>query len=227
MMYCTLVPASVKARRERRSRGSLSRDQVVEAALDLADAEGVGALSMPALAHRLECGVMTIYGYVDGKDDLLDAIAQRGLRDMRLPRPLPRDPEAILVAWGRALRAKLLEHPSLPAIFLSRAVIGPDIFRGVEALLDGLAGVGMPPAEGVRAVYAVLVHATGFVAWEVPRTVRQSQAAYARSWRRAFSGLSPGDFPLVAEALDGLPHVAGEEQFELGLLALASGLVRP
>src|ERR1051326_9019495 len=134
----------------RRPRGSLTRQQVVEAALALADHDGLEALSMPNLAQRLECGVMTIYGYIDSKEDLLDAIAQRGLRDLRLPRPLPSTAREILVAWGRALRLNLIAHPSLPVIFLSRAVIGPGILRGLESLLGPLARCGMPPAAGVH-----------------------------------------------------------------------------
>ena len=82
--------ASVKSHRKRRSRGSLTREQVVEAALALADRDGLEALTMPNLATRLECGVMTIYGYIDSKEDLLDAIAQRGLRDLKQTDPTPR-----------------------------------------------------------------------------------------------------------------------------------------
>src|SRR5690349_14651572 len=108
----------VKTPRKRRPRGSLTREQVVDAALALADSEGLDALTMPMLARRLKCGVMTLYGYVNSKEDLLDAIAQRGLRDLQLPRPLPADAMAILLAWGRALRLNLIEHPSLPMIFL-------------------------------------------------------------------------------------------------------------
>ena len=85
----------------------------------------------------------------------------------------------------------------------------------------------MPPAMGVHAIYAVLTYATGFVAWEIPRTRRQPGAAYASSWRREFASLPPEAFPLVGGILDELPLVAGEEQFELGLAALAAGLTGP
>jgi TetR/AcrR family transcriptional regulator, tetracycline repressor protein len=197
---------------------------VVEAALALADDEGLEALTMPTLARRLQCGVMTIYGYVDRKEDLLDAIAQRGMRDLQLPRPLPADAEAILLAWGRALRSNLIEHPSLPMIFLSRAVIGPGILRGLEALLGQLAKVGMPPAEGVHAVYAVLIYATGFVAWEMPRTRHEPQATQAARWRQQIAHLPPADLPLVSGVVDQLPEIASEQQFELGLVALTAGL---
>ncbi|GAP59756.1 MULTISPECIES: TetR/AcrR family transcriptional regulator [Arthrobacter] len=214
----------VKTPRKRRPRGSLTREQVVEAALTLADEEGLEALTMPMLARRLNCGVMTTYGYVNGKEDLLDAIAQRGLRDLHLPHPLPDDVGAILHAWGRALRLNLIEHPSLPMIFLSRAVIGPGFLHGLEALLGPLARAGMPPAQGVHAVYAVLTYATGFVAWEIPRTHRQQQATYAASWRREVAKLPPAEVPFLAGILDELPEVAGKKQFELGLAALTAGL---
>ena len=215
----------VKSRPARRPRGSLSREQVVEAALQLADQEGLEALSMLTLARRLECGVMTIYGYIDNKEDLLDAIALRGLADVRLPRPLPGEPRAVLMAWGRALRQTLLEHPSLPMIFLSQAVIGPGIFQGIEALLGALTRARIPATFGVHAIYAIVTYSAGFVAWELPRTRRQPESAYAAAWRREFAGLRQDDFPLTASVLNELPLLAGEQQFEIGLTALVDGLV--
>lgn len=222
--YHTPVEARGTPPRRRRPRGSLTRDQVVDAGLALADEDGLEALSMQNLAGRLGCGVMTIYGYITDKDDLLDAIAQAGLRDLRLPRPLPVTSKGVLVAWGRALRTTLLAHPSLPMIFLARTVIGPGIFRGVEALLGRLTAAGMPAGAGAHAVYAVLTYTTGFVAWEIPRTRRQSQTSYADQWRQRLASLPPAAFPLSGGVLDELGHVAGEYQFELGLGALADGL---
>jgi TetR/AcrR family tetracycline transcriptional repressor len=214
----------VKSRRRRRPRGSLTRDQVVEAALRISDDAGLEALTMPSLARRLDCGVMTLYGYVKSKDQLLDAVAQRGLRDLKLARPIPTDTRGILLAWGRALRRTLLEHPSLPVIFLSRAVVGPGILRGVEALLGPLRQAGMELPAAVQAVYAVLTYTVGFVAWEIPRTRAQSETVYASAWRREAANVPAAELPLVLSVLDRLPRVAGDEQYELGLMALASGL---
>jgi TetR/AcrR family tetracycline transcriptional repressor len=197
---------------------------VVEAALALADAEGLEALTMPSLARRLGCGVMTIYGYVDHKEDLLDAIAERGLRDLRLPHPLPADGAGVLLAWGRALRLNLIQHSALPVVFLSRPVIGPGILRGVEALLGPLTRAGMQPVEALHAIYAVVTYVTGFVGWEIPRTRRQPQAAYAGSWQRQVAGLPRNELPVLAGVIDELPEVAGERQFEFGLTALVTGL---
>lgn len=215
---------SVKRSRERRRRGSLTRDQVVEAALQLADERGIDVLTMPNLARRLGCGVMTLYGYVESKEVLLNLMTQRGLADLRLPRPLPQTAEGVLVSWGRELRRTLAGHPSLAVIFLTRSVLGPGTFRGVEALLGALGRAGMPAADAARAIYAVVVFTTGFVAWEIPRTRFRPEGWYAAEWRRQFAMLPPEQFPATAGVLGELAQVASEQQFELGLGALARGL---
>lgn len=179
---------------------------------------------MPGLARRLDCGVMTIYGYVASKEELLVALAQRGIAELRLPAPLPADPAGVLAAFGRAMRATLLAHPSLPAIFLSRVVIGPAILSGIEALLAALARRGVQPATGIHAIYAVLVYTTGFAAWELPRT-RQPHQSYEAEWLHAVAGLALDDLPFTLSVADELAQVAGEEQFELGLAALVDGLI--
>jgi hypothetical protein len=84
----------------------------------------------------------------------------------------------------------------------------------------------MRAPAGLHAIYTVLIYTTGFVAWEIPRTRRQTQAAYAAKWRHQFAMLPPGDFPFVATVVDELGTVAGEDQFEFGLAALADGLAR-
>jgi hypothetical protein len=83
----------------------------------------------------------------------------------------------------------------------------------------------MRPGPALQAIYAIVIYTTGCVAWEVPRTVRQSPAAYATAWRRTFAELPAEEFPLSASVLDELPRVASAEQFERGLAALATGLV--
>ena len=219
------MKSAVNLSQQRRARGSLTRTEVVDAALAMADEEGLEALSMPALARRLNCGVMSIYGHVESKEDLLEAVAECAFAKLALPQPLPEDPAGILKAWGGAVRELLVEHPFLPVILLTRPVVGPGIFRGVEYLLTALDRAGHPAKEGVHAVYAVLTYTVGFLAWEIPRTRKQSQEAYAGRWRQVFAMLSPGDFPFAAALVAELGTVAGEDQFQLGLNALVSGLL--
>jgi len=78
--------------------------------------------------------------------------------------------------------------------------------------------------DAVHAIYAVVTYATGYAAWEIPRTVLQERGQYAMSWRRELAALSPSDFPLASAMIEELSRVAGPEQFEIGLNALTSGI---
>jgi hypothetical protein len=71
----------------------------------------------------------------------------------------------------------------------------------------------------------VVIYTAGFVAWELPRTRRQPESAYAAAWRREFASLRQEDFPFTASVLDELPRLASAQQFEIGLTALADGLL--
>jgi len=213
-------------RRPRRPRGSLVREAVVEAALALVDAEGIDALSMPRLARQLDAGVMTLYGYVRSKQELLDAVALRAIAEVRIPELNAGDGRAILLGWGRGMRRMLLSHPGVAGVLARRSVLGAGIFRGLEILLGPLQRHGFATEEAVRAIYAVLIYTLGFDIWEAPRTREQPEGAYAALWREEFARLPVGQFPHVAAALTHLSTVASEAQFEFGLQALVAG-IRP
>ena len=65
---------SSTVRTTRRARGELTRDQILAAALDLADRVGIDGLTMRRLAEELHCGTMTLYSHVTNRDDLLTGI---------------------------------------------------------------------------------------------------------------------------------------------------------
>jgi AcrR family transcriptional regulator len=75
-----------------------SRQEIVEAAVELADEEGIEAVSMRRLAERLGVGTMTPYTYVESKDELVELMRDEVARAMLVPEPLPSD-------WREALRA--------------------------------------------------------------------------------------------------------------------------
>ena len=198
----------------------------MEAALTLVDAEGVEALSMPRLARQLDAGVMTLYGYVRSKQELLDAVAMRAIAEVRVRELNDGDWRAILFGWGHGMRRVLLAHPGIAGVLVRRAVVGTGIFRGVETLLGPLQRSGLETEAAVRAIYAVLIYTLGFILWEAPRVREQPESAYATQWREGFAHLAVGQFPNVAAALTDLSTVAGDAQFEFGLRALVTG-IRP
>jgi TetR/AcrR family tetracycline transcriptional repressor len=210
-------------KRPRRRWGSLTREAVVEGALELVDSEGLEELSMPRLARHLGTGVMTLYGHVANKADLVDALAERVLADLETVNGRPNDWDRDLAEHMRRLRQVVLRHPALGAVLAARGLATPSVFRDLEAGLGLLRSAGFDRRTAVRIYYALLTYTLGFLAWEIPRVHRQPVAAYGEQWQRALAELAATEYPILRELAEELPDAASEAQFEAGLNALLCG----
>ncbi|MEE6138100.1 TetR/AcrR family transcriptional regulator C-terminal domain-containing protein [Mycobacterium sp. 050128] len=207
----------------RRRWGSLSREAVVDGALELVDTEGLEALSMPRLARHLGTGVMTLYGHVTNKADLIDAMAERVLADLDTVEGRPDEWDRALAEHMRRLRQVVLRHPSLGAVLAARGLATPSVLRDLEAGLGLLRSAGFDPRVAVHIYYGLLTYTLGFLAWEIPRVHRQPEATYREQWQSALAGLPAAEYPALHELADELPDAASENQFEAGLCALLRG----
>jgi len=139
--------------RPRRGEPTLSRDQVVERALELVDAEGVDSLTMRRLGALLGVEAMALYTHVSGKDDLLAALGSRILTELELEPHKKADwrrrIETVCRAWA-ALREK---HPRSFAL-IYRASTG--VVPVTEELMDALLTAGFAGADAWLA-YQTLV----------------------------------------------------------------------
>lgn len=201
--------------RSRAPRGTLTRDRIVDAALELIDADGVEALSMPKLAKRLGVGVMSLYTHVDSKDDLLDSVAQRVLAG--LPAPSGGDWQTRLACHFRDLRAALTRHPGLGMVLATKNVAVPAVFDLLEQTLSDLTASGVGDEESAHLYYDLLAYTLGFVAWELPRTHAVSAEEYATRWRTAVGDLDERDYPTIHRLVDALTTVASDAQFDGGV----------
>ena len=206
----------------RRRWGSLTREAVVEGALELVDSEGLEALSMPRLARHLGTGVMTLYGHVANKADLVDALAERVLADLEAVQGWPPDWDRDLAEHMRRLRQVVLRHPALGAVLAARGLTTPSVFRHLEAGLGLLRSAGFDRRTAVQIYYALLTYTLGFLAWETPR-MQRGPHAYRQQWHSAVAALAATEYPTLHELAQELPDAVSEGQFEAGLNALLSG----
>jgi AcrR family transcriptional regulator len=199
---------------------SLTTDEVITAAIDIADAEGLEGLSMPKLAKRLNVGTMTLYGYVENRQDLHDKIAASILADLQL-RELP-DWRASMVAFFVDFREAALDHPSLGSLLARGRITIPAVFDILEALCRSATGDGLTIEQSFRTFYGALTYTLGFVLWEIPRAHLQPKSAYRAQWVDLLSQLDPADHPLMTEAATTAvaPTVVSTDQFMWGLQQL-------
>lgn len=136
--------------RSRPTRGpkpGLTPDDVVQAAMQIADEEGLAAVTMQAVAARLGFTTMAIYRYFPSKETLFDAIVDAGLGSP--PRPTePRGRWRDEVAqWARAKRAMLCARPWLAELPFVAAPHGPNWLSWLEAVAEPLARTGLTSAD--------------------------------------------------------------------------------
>lgn len=146
---------------ERAQRAPLSAERVVAAAIDLADVEGLEAVSMSRLAERLASAPMSLYRHVSNKDELLLLMHDAAWRPPAIPET-DDDWRTGLTAWAREQRDVLRRHLWLERIRLSERAGTPSQLTWMEWGLRVLA----PTRLGERTQLEVLLLLSGYVLWE-------------------------------------------------------------
>lgn len=115
--------------------GTLNREQIVAAGLDIARDEGLEALSIRRPADRLGVSRMALYRHISDKDDLLDLVAD-AIADRDLPVPAADEGpwEDRLRTLAHAMRSQLLAYQGLTDLVLTRGNRGPSVLKLTEAI---------------------------------------------------------------------------------------------
>lgn len=149
-------------------RRHLSRDVVAATALQLTDGDGLDGLSMRKLGAELGVEAMSLYHYVDSKDDLLDAVLDRLYAEIALPRDLPDDAWEDAVRGGlRAFHQVLVDHPAALALFSSRPVRSVAALDVVYWSYRRFELMGLGPNDSIDAFRFVVSFVMGHTAQEV------------------------------------------------------------
>ena len=128
---------------------SLDLTRIAEAAIGIADAEGLAGVSMSRVAAELGVATMSLYRYVDGKDELLAVMVDAAVDEP--PQLDGRDWRAYLTAWTRANRDALLTRPWMLPIAHLAPPLGPRSLRWLDRALAALESTPLTEAEKVNA----------------------------------------------------------------------------
>ncbi|MFF7391630.1 TetR/AcrR family transcriptional regulator [Streptomyces scabiei] len=217
----------------RPSRGpkpGLTLERIVEAAIRVADAEGLHALSMRRVATELGTGTMSLYRYLPGKGELLDLMLDRVQRPSENPADLGDGGwRSALEAMGRATLALYRRHPWLLQVNQSRPVLGPSALEGMEKILSRIKSMGLTDPELISAVVAVDGYVVG-----AARTQLYAEEAEHRTgltdtefWQAQAPILEElmlsGRYPLLA-GLSEDAFGSDFDHFEFGLQRMLDGL---
>ncbi|MFE6685163.1 TetR/AcrR family transcriptional regulator [Streptomyces sp. NPDC057743] len=162
-------------RPRRGRRPAFSREAITEAAVELADAEGLEAVTMRRVAAQVGAGAMSLYSYAPDKETLVDLMVDHVNGELPVTGPLSGDWRADLKAIGHLQRSLMLRHPWLPAVLFARQTLGPHALAFLEHALAALRPTRLDGASKLE-VFSLL---TGFVASHVTHELTRSAAADA------------------------------------------------
>jgi AcrR family transcriptional regulator len=157
------------AKRPRRERGSINPDDIIAGAFELAEQVSIDNLSMPLLGKHLGVGVTSIYWYFRKKDDLLNAMTDRALRQYVFATPFVEadDWRETLANHARSMRKTFMGNPILCDLILIRSALSPRAARvgeqEVEKAIASLVEAGLSPKDAFDVYSTVSLHVRGSV----------------------------------------------------------------
>jgi AcrR family transcriptional regulator len=215
-------------------RAPLSRDRVLQAAIDLADEGGIDALSMRKLGQALGVEAMSLYNHVANKDDLLDGIIDLVLAEVELPSS-QEDWETSVWKSVTSFHDALVRHRWACSLLLSFPRVRPTRIHYMEALMRCLREAGFSPAMTYHAYHALDSHILGFTLWQLGHIMPGSGIPIktmddiVRAVAKFLPTLDVDEYPCLLEhaeqhLTDG-PHKTPTE-FDFGLRLILDGLKR-
>lgn len=213
---------------------ALTPADVVQAAMAIADKEGLSAVTMHAVATRLGFTTMALYRYFPSKETLLDAVIDAGIGS---PPPLrePRaDWRAEVTRWSHAKRATLCARPWLAELPFVAAPHGPNWLSWLEAIANSLARTGLVGEDIGQMLSIVDGYTRGASDTAVSLARARARGITEAEWAAGVGadlGRAIGDprFPhfaaLITAPLQDKPRTL-EESFGLGLRCVLDGIER-
>ncbi len=219
---------------KRGPRHSLTVDSIVAAAIDLADSEGLAAVSMKRVAEALGVGTMSLYTYVSDKATLLAVMVDKIFGEAELPAPS--------IGWRSYLEGAAttildvyMAHPWTLQLNATGPPLAPNQVRYVETTLHALADTGLTLREQIDTTMAISYYVLGVahLAGGILIAERESglsraevDALHAAAYQRV---LDPDEFPLTLVMMTGEPDEPALDTwddfgFNYGLQRLLDGV---
>jgi AcrR family transcriptional regulator len=205
----------------------LSRQRALHVAVALADAGGIGSLTMRRLAQELGVEAMSLYHHVANKDDILDGMVDIVFSEIDLP-PTSTDWKTAMRRRAHSARVALSRHPWAITLMESRAAPGPATLRHHDAVIGSLRHAGFS-IEMTAHAYSVLdSYIYGFAHQEINLPFDTAEETKELAGALLLQ-LPADDYPHLIELATGHVLQPGYDygnEFEFGLDLILDGLER-
>jgi AcrR family transcriptional regulator len=208
----------------------LDYSQIIRAAVRIADAEGLGAISMRRVAGQLNAGAMSLYRYVASKEDLLDLMLDAAYEEIVVPERPSGDWRADLTRLASQTRTVLKRHPWAAQLVTSRPTLGPSYLRWFEFSLGAVTEAGADLKTAMRVIGTANAYVSGVVSYELGDAEARRRHGLTEPQMRAIVEpylerlVGSGEYPNLARFLKEGTGAVTDEDFAFGLACVLDGL---
>lgn len=195
----------------------LCRAAIVRAALEIADVEGLGAVSIRRVADKLEARPMSLYTYIASKEDLVALMLNETSGQMLVEEPLPDDWREAVGQIARRAFDVYVAHPWMLQAFVDHTRRGPNLVRRSEQSVAAVAPLGLDPPDAWVALSTVHAWTVGHALHVV--TLREDAELEAQ-----IRGADPAERPQMARVYGSGGAEAWDTAFEASLETVLDGI---
>jgi AcrR family transcriptional regulator len=202
-----------------RKRRQLSPEAITEAAIRLADAEGLEAVSIRRVAAELDARAMSLYDHFASKRDLLASMNDEVVGEMLVSQPLPDGWREAVAVSARTMFAAYARHPWAIFVAADRPVPGPNSIKIAKQMSRALATLSLEHGDVWQVQGIVNDYVIGY-------SFRTVGTVDPEDMEAAIAASDVVEFPELAALPDNLRNRASIERFELGLQTVFDGIER-
>ena len=219
-----------------RQASGLSREEIVDVAIAIADSEGADSVSMRKIAQVLRAGAMSLYWHLAGKEHLLELMLDALMADVDVPDPTG-DWQADLRVQARSQRKVLLRHRWVIDFIAARPPLGPNTLRNLDKSLAALDCLDIDTETGINVLQTVNTYVLGAVLRELGelRTQLEQQEwvstdsdfpAKLEQWRTRLAATGKFDhfLRILRDDVDPDAEETRDARFEFGLDCVLEGV---
>ncbi|MFI6297775.1 TetR/AcrR family transcriptional regulator C-terminal domain-containing protein [Nonomuraea sp. NPDC050790] len=209
---------------------SLTKEQIVLAAVEVLDAEGVAGLNMRRLGVQLDSAATAMYYHVENKDRLVELAADHVFGEIGLPDPAVTGWREAAAELARGAHRMVVRHFWLIPAMSTHVVYGPNKARYDDHCLAVYESAGFEGAQADQAAASVLMFVLGAAQGEAAESALRAKVRRAGADEEKRMSRAEADMVEIARSFPRLrarlqpDHPTGGDLFEFGLAALLDGL---
>lgn len=158
--------------------GGLDRETILEASLEILDERGLDGFTLRALGERLGYSTMATYRHFANKEEIVDALADRLLDEIRVDDPDDgSDPDDLIIDYTLRARQILLEHPALVPVIAARPLASTERSDDMVRLFLVFGAAGFPAPMIPESVLTLMSVTVGLILYEQQRAMYEARQA--------------------------------------------------